>query len=154
MTGSEAPVVLVEKEDLDLLQAFEDCSLPEKNLDHACHVRVAWAYLQRAPLFEALVSIQEGLVRYTRFHGAENKYNATITCAYALAVYERIQRRPASSGWSRFAADHPALFEPHLGFLKNYYRPETLASEEARRSFVLPDRPRRRPASDEEALAQ
>jgi hypothetical protein len=43
-------------------------------------------------------------------------------------------------GWPEFRAENPDLLDRKRDILKRYYRPETLQSELAKRTFLLPDR--------------
>ena len=61
--------------DAHLLQAFEDCSLPEAEFHHATHIRVAWLYLQRLDLPAALDTFVTGLRRYATSLGKGNLYH-------------------------------------------------------------------------------
>jgi len=54
-----------------------------------------------------------------------------------LIIADRLAAEPGSV-WTEFAAANPDLFESP-SVLGKYYAPETLASDRARRGFVLPD---------------
>lgn len=71
--------------------------------------------------------------------GKGDRYHETVTWAYLLLLNERIQRMPPDTGWEAFAAANTDLFGPHNSILLRYYRPETLQSQVARRSFLMPD---------------
>jgi hypothetical protein len=64
----------------------------------------------------------------------------TITWAYLLLINERMERGGRGRGWNEFAASNPDLLVWRPGVLDEYYTPETLESDLARRVFVLPDR--------------
>lgn len=122
-------------DDRDFIAAFEACTLPPAEFSHRAHVRLAWLYLREEPLLGALNRFAENLRRYATSLGAASKYHETITWAYLFLIHERMQRTPAAS-FDEFAAAHEELFN---GILEKYYRKETLASDVARRSFVMPD---------------
>ena len=65
-------------------------------------------------------------------------YHETITWAYVALIHERVERRPAAH-WEEFCRLNPDLLSWRPSILDRYYRPETLASDLARRVFVLPD---------------
>ena len=67
--------------------------------------------------------------------GASGKYHETITYAFMFLIHERVRRGGAET-FDAFASANADLFGP---ILQRYYRPETLASELARASFVMPD---------------
>jgi hypothetical protein len=121
-------------EDEGLVAAFEAGEAPESGFHHSDHVRVAWWYLRRHGLHEALPLFSEALKRFALAQGKPNLYHETITTAYVLLINERLDG-DRSMTWDEFARRHADLLT-----LDRYYLPETLASERARRTFVLPDR--------------
>jgi hypothetical protein len=76
--------------------------------------------------------------------GRPNLYHETISWAFVLLIRERMERRLWDTGryaaWEEFAADNADLLSWKGNILKKYYREESLDSEFARRTFVLPDR--------------
>ena len=121
-----------------LVSAFESTELSGDEFSHTEHVRVAWWYLQRAPLPEALLRFSTALQRFAAAKGAVGKYHETVTVAWMLILADRLSASCELS-WAEFAAANPDLFgRPSPVDL--LYRPETLASDRARRGFVLPDR--------------
>jgi hypothetical protein len=73
-------------QDDELVRAFESAELPAEQFSHAAHVRVAWCYLRRAPLPEALARFIASLQRFAAAHGASGKYHETVTVAYVLLI--------------------------------------------------------------------
>ena len=123
--------------DEELIAGFESTELSGDAFTHEAHVRVAWWYLTHASLPEALLRFATALQRFAAAKGAVGKYHETVTVAWMLIVADRLSAQPASV-WTEFAAANPDLFgKPSV--LRNYYREETLASDRARRGFVLPD---------------
>ena len=123
-------------DDRDFLEAFEACTLPPELFSHRSHVRLAWLYLRDGSLLDTLPRYSEGIKRYAGSLGASAKYHETITWAYLFLIHERMQRA-AYTTFDDFAAANADLFGP---VLERYYSPETLGSELARTTFVLPDR--------------
>jgi hypothetical protein len=126
---------------MGLLQDFEACALPNHAFRHRDHVNVAWLYLSQFPLLEALARFTAALRRFAAHHGKPGLYHETITWAFMTIIHERMQRRPAGD-FDTFAAANPDLLTWKPSILEHYYTPETLASDLARRVFVLPDAPR------------
>src|SRR5687768_8500528 len=122
-------------DDRAFVAALESCTLPSEEFDHRAHVRLAWLYLAEQPLLEALPRFIASLKRYAGSLGASGKYHETITYAFMFLIHERMQREPAE-GFDKFATAHPDVFGP---ILQRYYRAETLASDLARSTFVMPD---------------
>jgi hypothetical protein len=123
----------------DFVAAVESCTLAGSDFRHADHVRLAWIYLRDYPLLDAIARFTAVLRHFAAHHGVPGKYHETITWAYLLLIHERMQRNPRPAEWERFRSANPDLFARSPSILERYYAPQTLASDAARRSFVLPD---------------
>jgi hypothetical protein len=124
-----------------LLVAFESTALAPGSFRHRHHVRMAWILLERHPVLEVLARFTAGLRGLAAAAGQPGLYHETITWAYVLLVNER-RAATGAEGWPAFAARHPDLLLWKPSVLEaRYYREETLWSERARATFVLPDRP-------------
>jgi hypothetical protein len=120
--------------DREFVEAFEACTLPPDLFPHRAHVRLAWLYLREGTLLETLTRYSEGIKRYAASLGAGSKYHETITWAYLFLIHERMQQHTHAT-FEDFAAANEDLFGP---VLERYYSRETLDSELARTTFVLP----------------
>jgi len=125
--------------DEEFIQKFEACTLPTDCFHHRDHVKMAWLYLQRYSVLDALIKFSEGLKRFASAHGKTNLYHETITWAYIFLIHERMKRVGERQSWEEFVAANPDLLDWQNNILKTYYHGETLRSELARRIFVLPD---------------
>ncbi len=121
------------------IEAFETGRIDVDSFDHEAHVYVAWSYLERMPVMDALQRYSDGLRRLTRALGIPGKYHETITCFYMFVIAER---RDASPGdWESFKRrNEDLLARGDASVLHRFYSREVLASERARETFVLPDR--------------
>ena len=124
----------------ELIQQFEDGATPAGTFHHADHVRLAFAYLCRYSALEALQRFSDALKRFAAAQGKAQRYHETITWAYLLLIRERIARAGCAQTWEEFAARNPDLLLWKGGVLTTLYRQETLDSDLARQTFVLPDR--------------
>lgn len=123
--------------DDELVRAFESTDLPASDFPHEAHVRVAWCYLRASPFHIALARFATALQAFATAKRATHKYHETITVAWMALVAERLAATP-DLDWSGFATAHPDLFQrPSL--VTRFYSDEKLASDLARRTFVLPD---------------
>jgi hypothetical protein len=127
-------------DDYELIERFEDCTLPEGRFHHIDHVRLAWLYLSRQPLAQALERFSAGLKRFAAAAGKPDRYHETITWAYLFLIHERMERDGRPRSWEEFIAANPDLRARDGGVLGRLYNRETLDSSLARRVFVLPDR--------------
>jgi hypothetical protein len=87
----------------------------------------------------ALTEFPRALKGFAAAKGKPSLYHETITWAFLFVVAERQARCPAES-WQAFAAANGDLLAWKPSVLDRYYENETLASELARRIFVMPDR--------------
>ncbi|HEX3128436.1 MAG TPA: hypothetical protein VH394_13985 [Thermoanaerobaculia bacterium] len=124
----------------NLIQRFEDGTLPNTEFHHRDHVRLAWLYLKEEPVLGALTRFTEGLKRFAARHGHAGLYHETITWAYFFLIHERMAGADAAETWETFAERNPDLLTWKPSVLNAYYQAETLASPLAKRVFVLPDR--------------
>jgi hypothetical protein len=127
-------------EDEDFIAQFENCTLPGENFHHQDHVRLAWLYLCRYSLIDALIRFSEGLKRFAVSKGKASLYHETITIAYIFLIHERIKRSGTGQSWQEFADGNNDLMDWKNNVLKVFYREETLFSDFARNVFVFPDR--------------
>jgi hypothetical protein len=124
--------------DDQFIAAFEACSLGSQPFHHRDHVRLAWLYLHRYPPLEALHRFTEGLKRFAASKGHPGLYHETITWAYLFLIRERIAANECAD-WNAFAGSNADLMSWKPSILDRYYTEDTLASDRARRLFVLPD---------------
>jgi hypothetical protein len=125
--------------DQELIAAFESTDLPPGQFSHAAHVRVAWWYLTHFAVPEALARFSAALARFAAAKGAAAKYHETITVAYVLVIADRLDAARGQP-WADFIARNPDLLDRTPSVLARYYSDELLASDRARRTFVMPDR--------------
>lgn len=124
-----------------LVRAFEEQTVDPKTFGHRQHLYVAWCYLRALPLEEALVRYVTNLRRLATAHGAPEKYHATITWTYLIALHDAMAEH-TELDFDELLRECPALLDHRNGVLAAHYDPEELASARARHRFILP-RPRR-----------
>jgi hypothetical protein len=109
---------------------------------HREHVYLTWLAVRRHGVTAAISLVSEGIRLTTRYAGAPQKYNATVSRAWVEAVGHHVAddaagSRGADDEFAAFADRHPALLDKRL--LARHYRSATLASAEARTGWVGPD---------------
>jgi hypothetical protein len=122
----------------EVVAAFEQGRAPGP-FHHSDHVRVAFAYVTEYPLLEAITKFSAALRRFASAQGKPGLYHETITWAYMFLIAERIAQAGRQLAWEEFAGQNPDLLIWKGGILERYYSKAALASEIARRMFVLPD---------------
>ncbi len=126
------------RDNLDLIEEFEQGHAPA-GFHHADHVRVAFAYVAQYPFLEAVARFSAALKHFAAAQGKPQLYHETITWAYLILIRERRARAGHAQTWEEFAERNADLLVWKGGVLKTLYRQETLDSDLARQTFVLPD---------------
>jgi hypothetical protein len=122
--------------DDELLAGFQAGTLTE--FPHREHVRVGWLYLRRDTPLRAIERFSADLRRFALAKGRPGLYHETLTVAFLFLIHERMAG--GCEDFDGFQERNPDLFRWNPSALDRYYRKETLASERARRKFLLPDR--------------
>jgi len=125
-------------EQQELLDSFVDTTLPADQFHHQQHVQVAWLFVRKFGMPEALGEFSAAIRRFADAKGATGLYHETITWAFLLLIAER-QARSEARTWEEFAAAHPDLLIWRPSILERYYSKQLLATELARRTFLMPD---------------
>ena len=126
--------------DRELIEQFELGTLPGENFHHREHVRVAFLYLSKYPVLEALQVFSTALRKFAAAHGKQQLYHETITWAYIFLIRERMARTGKRQDWEEFARNNTDLLTWKDGLLSQYYREDTLRSDLARTIFIFPDK--------------
>ena len=103
---------------------------------HREHVRMAFEMLRRHDFAETTLHFSRALRSMAQQAGKPHAFHQTVTIAFLSLIAERLEDGPWED-FSAFARDNPDLLDK--GALTRWYRPERLASERARRTFVLPE---------------
>ena len=123
------------------LQAFEDCTLPFAEWHHRAHLKVAYLYLKRFPLDEALNKVRESIKRYNAAtntpENLERGYHETITQAWLRLVHLALCEYGPAASADEFLDAQPQLLTHRA--LRFFYSRERLISEKAKVEFVEPD---------------
>jgi hypothetical protein len=122
--------------DAEFIRALEACTLAERDFGHAGHVRAAYLYLQSGDFVATLERMRRAIRNYAGSLGKPDRYHETITVAYVALIQQFLHERGDGGDWTAFARGAPELFEP--GLLLQFYSRAQLASDLARRIFILP----------------
>lgn len=139
-TAGAPPSHVPDVDDLALYRAFREGALQPSEFDHRAHLRVAYCLLCQSGFDSAVGEMRESLRAFLETHGIEPdaKYHATLTLAWMSAVRLFMERSPATSSSREFLRANPRLLD--AGLMGVHYSPGRLFSDEARASFVAPDR--------------
>jgi hypothetical protein len=98
--------------DAQLIEGFEDGSLPPEQFRHREHLRVAWIYLARFGRVEAERQMQDGLRRFAARAGKAEKYDAALTAAWIAVLADAEAALGPATTFEALAAARPELFDP------------------------------------------
>jgi hypothetical protein len=126
----------------ELMRRFIDTTLPAAEFHHEQHLQVAWRFVRVHGMPAAIGEFTMALRRFAEAKGAHRLYHQTITWAFLLLIAER-QARTNADTWEQFAGANPDLLAWKPSILNRYYSKELLASDLARRTFLMPDTPGR-----------
>lgn len=97
--------------DRELLEGFENCTLPNEVFHHEEHVRVAFLYLSRYPAREAFERFSKALVKFATAHGKAHIYSETLTLLFLLIIRDRTNGAGREMSWAEFKASNEDLFD-------------------------------------------
>ena len=121
---------------------FERTTLPSSDWTHRAHLRVAYRYLRQRPFAEALAEVRIRIRSYNAAHHVPTTptrgYHETITVAFMRLLAAAMKDVPEDLDSEAFLASYPNLTNRNV--LSEFYSESRLFSEEARASFVEPDR--------------
>ncbi|HEX8140945.1 MAG TPA: hypothetical protein VF544_25495 [Pyrinomonadaceae bacterium] len=122
----------------ELARRFEDCTLPLSDFKHSAHLTVALFYLTRMPASAAVEQFRVSIKRFIAHYG-ESGYNETITMFWLNLIAGFLLK----SGPNRSFSDLlDTLLEGHRDsrLIYNYYTRERLQSDEAKTTWLAPDK--------------
>lgn len=127
--------------DDDFLTAFENCSLPFAHWNHRAHVRIAFLYLSRLDLAEAIDQMRSGIKAYNAVHGVEDGpsmgYHETTTQTFMRLIHEAVRKRGPFQDSHEFCERNPELLDRRL--LLCFYTRDRIMEPAAKTDFVEPD---------------
>lgn len=129
---------------MNLIEQFENCTLPKAEWTHENHFVMALWYCVKYPLPEAVSKIRNGIKRYNESVGGQNTgesgYHETITLFYTSRIADYIITKGISTFTEAVLTD--LLQQPFLqkDYISGFYSHEYLMSKEARKCWQAPDK--------------
>jgi hypothetical protein len=120
------------------LERFLRGELDAASFPHREHVRMGYELLRRYDFVETALHFSRTLRVMTARAGKPGAFHQTVTIAFLSLIAERMEARHCDD-FTAFARDNPDLLDKKA--LARWYRPERLASDSARRTFLLPGEP-------------
>jgi hypothetical protein len=126
--------------DLAELERFARGEVDPGNFPHREHVRMAFEMLRRHDFAETVLHYSRALRAMSARAGNPQAFHQTVTIAFLSLIAERMQESAGAADFDALVRAHPELLDKAA--LTRWYRPERLASEAARHTFLLPEPPR------------
>ena len=120
----------------ELTDSFERCDIDAGAFTHADHVGVAYEMLTRYDFLEASMKYARCINTIATAAGAADKFNVTITLAFLSLIGERMQTTEHTC-YEEFLRENPDVLERTA--LNQWYSSDRLASDLARRVFLMPE---------------
>jgi hypothetical protein len=125
-----------------VVRGFESCETPKEAFRHQDHLTVAVSYLQSMSTPDAVNRMRESLFRFIDHHQVDRrKYHETLTVFWMEMVAECLETMPGGLSLSEQCQRVHCLLG-NKDVQLEYYSEEVLWSDEARNSFVKPNRAR------------
>jgi len=119
--------------EVEMVERFDAGTFPREMFHHEQHVRMAYLYLQRWPLLEALQRFSAALQRFATAAGKPERYHETVTWAFVFLIHERMEK-----DWETFQTRNKDLMEWPDNYVMRLYGEGILKDENARGKFVMP----------------
>jgi len=129
----------VSESDCAELERFVRGEIDAATFAHREHVRMAFEMLRRHDFPTTVQRYSQALRVMSARAGKPEAFNQTVTIAFLSLIAEHMEGKRALD-FATLVQAHPELLDKRA--LARWYRPERLASEAARRTFLLPDPPR------------
>jgi hypothetical protein len=127
--------------DETFLQRFEACTLTHAEWNHRAHVKLAYLYLLRHSLDEAIPRVRAGIQALNAAHqtpeGPDRGYHETMTQAWLRIIHCTLSEYGPAQTADEFFDEHPQLAQKKV--LRLFYSPGRFMSPQAKHEFLEPD---------------
>jgi hypothetical protein len=125
--------------DEQFARAFERGEIAPADFDHRAHVRVAWVYVREGPSLDAATArMRAAIQQFAAAANAAQKYHETITVLWMRLLADAAAGLEAPCELDAVLEQYPELADKNLPL--KYYTRERLFSDEARASFIAPEK--------------
>lgn len=130
----------INKEDREFRNQVESCTFPVDDFSHRAHLRLAYIYLVENDSDTSVELMRDTLCKLLVHNGIEPdaKYHETLTKAWIMAVHHFMSSSDDASSAEAFIDANPTLLNSRI--MMSHYSAEVLFSDEARQTFMQPDR--------------
>ncbi len=124
--------------DSEFEQQFIACKLDPSIFSHEAHLRLAWINIKKYGIQKAEKNVQVQLENFVKYHGANDKYNKTLTIAAVKIVNHFVKQFNANSFFD-FILKFNRLKTDFKGLITSHYSLDIFNSKKAKTDYVEPD---------------
>lgn len=123
----------------NLVEQFENCTLPKEEWTHQAHLRVALFYLSKNSFYTAVSKTRCGIIRYNASKETDNlcsdKYHETIS-QFWMDQIKRFMEKQQNNSLEKTEEDLLKSDIAKGDYILSFYSKELLFSEYARATHV------------------
>lgn len=120
----------------ELEEKFKNCKLSPKHLTHEAHLRIAYLYIQKYGVKQAIKNISKQLINFDSMYGNGTKFNQRLTIA-ATKVVELYMQKTSATNFKDMLLEYPQLRSNFCEILRNHYKLDFF-KEEKEEEYVEP----------------
>lgn len=121
----------------EFLEMFEQKRFPFNQWRHRPHVTVAYLYLRKLSLEEAIDTMRDRIQAHNAANGLMGAYHETLTQVWARIIYAIMATHGPSDSAKNFFDRHTYLLNKMLPLM--FYTHQRIMSKQARDAFLEPD---------------
>lgn len=125
-------------DDTEFELRFRKCKLPASYFTHEAHLRLAWIHITEYGVEQALLNMNEQILKFATSLNSPSKFHRTITTAAVYAVAHFLNKTDTST-FRDFINEFPELNTDFLGLLSTHYSYDLVKSDESRTVYKEPD---------------
>jgi len=124
--------------DTDFVEQFANITLPPDLFNHEAHLRLAYLYITNYGIEEAIDKICIQIPQFAAKHGANDKFNKTVTVA-AIKAVKHFMEKSNTKDFQSFITENPRLINNFKDLLGCHYQTDIFTSEKARKEYLEPE---------------
>lgn len=124
--------------DAEFEQQIIHCNLSPEAFTHEAHLRLAYLHIKKYGIKLAQNNIQNLLLNFVGYVGANEKYNKTLTIAATKVVYH-FMLKAKSENFNEFLLEFPQLKDKFKDLIHSHYSFNIFESKKAKSEYLSPD---------------
>lgn len=121
----------------ELEDKFKNCELSPKHFTHEAHLRLAYLYIKKYGVKQAIKNISKQLINFDSKYGDGTKFNQRLTIA-ATKVVELYMKKTIASNFKDMLLEHPKLRSNFCDILRTHYKLDFFKEEKEEEYIEAP----------------